>query len=798
MKKIDFNTEWLFFKEGCKEQKVALPHDAMLYEQRSPDNPSTGACACFSGGKYHYVKFFDVPKDWMDKSIQFYFEGSYRKNEVFLNGEKVGECRYGYSSFLVKTDSALRYGAQNKLEVVVDNSEMPNSRWYTGSGIYRPVWLLLGGKEHIGWQGISIRTVSLKPAVVHVEVQHTGGEVEIEIYKDDKCVASAKGDHCDIEIPDAKFWSEDSPELYQCKVKLKMENGILTDEAIEDFGIRIISYSNKGLFINGKETLLRGGCVHSDNGILGARSYREAEWRRVRRLKETGFNAIRSSHNPCSKEMLKACDYYGMYLIDETWDMWYHRKNRFDYADDFRQNFMLDIQNMVKKDINHPSVIMYSIANEISEPAEKEGMEIAHQIIDEFHRLDKSRPVTGGINPMIISQAAKGKGIYKEEGGRDTEKESKKATSSMMFNIMTAMVGSGMNRASNSGKVDKLITPIMDALDIAGYNYASGRYPLEEKLHPDRLIYGSETFVPDLGKNWAMVKKYPYLIGDFMWTAWDYIGEAGSGAWAYTPDGIGFEKPYPWLLADMGVLDILGNANGESFYIAAVWGKLVGPKICVRPVKQTMRPAKSSWRGTNSIPSWSWEGCEGKKAVIEIYSNADRIELFCNGRKIGMKRPKDYKVIFKTKYEPGTLTAIAYDKAGNETGRDILTSAVGEKLVRVISEKEEIHKGDICYFNIEIAGENKVVESNHDKKLHVTAEGGRLLAFGSANPRTEESFLEGNYTTYYGRAQAVVLADQLGKIVLRVTDEGKEIKNCVKVTESKETIGCMPVAERNK
>lgn len=769
MQKKCFNNDWIFYKDGSERKvQIDLPHDAMLFERRRPKNASTGACANFDGGQYHYEKSFHAPADWADKHIALYFEGSYRNNTVLLNGREIGSCKYGYSSFQVSLDEALAYEAENKLEVIVKNTDMPNSRWYSGSGIYRPVWLLTGETQHIEWQGIKIQTISVNPAIVHIDVAHTGGEVEIEIRKDGQTVAEASGASCDVEIPAARLWSDETPELYQCKVRL-LSNGKIVDEVSEDFGIRQITWSSKGLFINGKETLLRGGCIHSDNGILGAKSYKEAEWRRIRKLKEMGFNAIRSSHNPAAEEMLKACDYYGVFVMDETWDMWYNHKNRYDYASDFMEHYRDDIEAIVKKDFNHPSVILYSIANEISEPATAKGVEMAKTIISAFHKLDNSRPVTGGINLMIITRAAGGKGIYSEDGGINGGDIGTQANSSMMFNIITTLIGSSMTKAANSKKADLRTTPVLDALDIAGYNYGSGRYPLEGKCHPNRVILGSETFICDLPKNWAMVKKYPYLVGDFMWTAWDYLGEAGAGAWAYTKDGFGFEKPYPWILADMGVLDILGNPNGEAFLTSAVWGKLDGPKIAVRPLNKDGRPARSSWRGTNSIPSWSWEGCEGKTAVVEVFSDADRVALFLNGTKLGKKTVRNFKASFKVKYQPGELTAVAYDSDGTELGRDSLLSATGAKIVRISPESEMVSPGELCYFQIDVIGQNGVVESNHDIKLSVTAEGGSLLAFGSANPRTEESYVSGEFTTYYGQAQAIVKAGESGKLALRVT-----------------------------
>lgn len=770
MKKESFNKGWLFVRNGSEDKReVTLPHDAMLFEARRPGNSSAGACANFDGGTYTYEKRFHVPEEWTEQHHELYFEGVYRKAAVTLNGKKLGGCVYGYSSFSVDLDGALLFGQENTLEVSVDNSETPNSRWYTGSGIYRPVWLLSGAKQYIRHQGLRISTVSIRPAVIRVEAEHTGGDMIFTVEKDGVLLAEGKGDACDIEIPGAALWSDESPVLYDCRARL-LRDGETVDEVVEAFGIRQIEWSSKGLFVNGKETLLRGGCLHADNGILGARSYRESEWRRIRKLKELGFNAIRSSHHPAVEEMLRACDFYGLYVMDETWDMWYGHKNRFDYASDFEANWQYDLEAMVRKDYNHPSVLMYSIGNEVAEPASEKGMQTAHDLIDTLHRLDPTRPVTGGINLMILVRAANGKGIYKEDGsGSDTG--GGQITSSMMFNIMTALVGRSMNKAANSKKADAITTPILDALDIAGYNYASGRYPLEGKAHPDRLIFGSETFIPDLAKNWAMVKKYPWVVGDFMWTAWDYLGEAGAGAWAYTKDGLGFEKPYPWLLADMGVMDILGDPNGEAFQSAAVWEKLSGPRIAVRPLNKDCRPAKSSWRGTDAIPSWSWEGCEGKSAVVEVYANAHHVELKQDGRSLGRKKLKDCKASFKVKYEPGELTATSFDAKGKELGTDTLRSASGKLSVRVTPEQRTAKPGELVYVRVEIVGDNGAVESNHDRLLHAEAEGGELLAFGSANPRTEESFVKQAYTSYYGRAQAVIRSGETGEILLRVNGE---------------------------
>lgn len=779
-----FNQNWKFRKQGREEtQTVTLPHDAMIHERREPNGAGGSAHGFFPGGIYVYEKNFTAPAEWADKTVFIEFEGAYRNSVVSINGKSVGGRAYGYVPFRICADPLLNYGGENTITVTVDNSQLPNSRWYTGSGIYRPVNLIVGNKTHIEWQGVRVSTISYQPARIKVETESNGGEAVVEILDGDKVVASGRGASLELDIPDAKLWSDETPYLYTCYVTLA-EHGQVVDEVTQRFGVRKVEWNSKGLFINGKETLLRGGCYHHDNGILGAATFDKSEERRVRIMKEAGFNALRSSHNPTSRAMLEACDKYGMYLMDETWDMWYSHKNKFDYASNFEKDWREDIRSMIERDFNHPSVILYSIGNEVSEPAQEKGVKLAKEMVEYIHSLDRNRAVTGGINLMIISRSAKGKGIYKEDGGRDDggKQNAMGGMNSTIFNMITSMVGPGMNKGANGKKADVVTSPVLDALDIAGYNYASGRYPLEGKAHPDRVIFGSETFPQDIYKNWQMVKKYPYLVGDFMWTAWDYLGETGIGAWSYTPDGKAFDKPYPWLLADVGALDLLGNPNGELFLAQAAWGLLKKPAIAVQPVNHHgIKPAKSVWRGTNALPSWSWQGCEGNKAIIEVYADAATVELLLNGKSLGKKKIKDCKAIFKTKYAPGTLTAVAYDAGGQELSRNELKSASGS--IRLVAEPEEtaVKAGNIVYIPISLVGQNGVLERNADCKLTAAVENGELLAFGSANPRTEERYDSGNFTTYYGCAMAIVRAGQAGTVTLSVKNENQTAMAAIEV-----------------
>ncbi len=787
MKRISFNDNWMFIKENAEPAAVTLPHDAMQTEPRVPDAPSGSGGAYYLGGKYVYEKKF-TPQEPGVYALSF--DGVYRRSTVLLNGEKVGGAAYGYLPFTVPLEG-LKIGEENAIRVEIDNADQPNSRWYAGSGIYRPVTLLHGKAGGFAPRGLRVSTVSLSPAKVRIEAETgtPGAEIAFEIYDGETLAASGTTDAgvLELEIPDAKLWSAETPHLYILKAKMSAPDG--PDTAETEFGVRQITWDNRGLYVNGESVLLRGGCIHHDNGVLGAASPAEADWRRVRKMKEMGFNAIRSAHNPISENILRAADALGMYVMDETWDMWFKRKTAHDYGEDFEANYRADLEAIVARDYNHPSVMMYSIGNEVTEPASPKGIDLAYELIEVLHGLDGTRPVTGGINLMIMMSSAGGKETFNPdapapeapEGAEPPEAQPKKkekqgglsGMNSTMFNLITSVVGTNMNKAANGKKADQVTTPVLDALDIAGYNYASGRYPLEAKAHPNRLILGSETFPQDIAKNWAMVEKYPYLVGDFMWTAWDYLGETGIGAWSTAPDAKGFSKPYPWLLADTGALDILGDPTAEMFWANAAWGQLKNPAVTVQPpVKPGEKLARAVWRGTNGIPGWSWKGCAGTNAVVEVFTKDPVVELFLNGASYGKKAVKECRAVFRLPYTPGILRAVSYDDRHVPTGETVLRSAMGKISISAKPECADVAPGGVAYVEISLVGENGVIERNADAKLSVEVENGELLAFGSANPRTEERFSDGCYTTYYGRAQAVVRAGKIGTVTLRVKGEG--------------------------
>ena len=377
MRKVDFNQGW-----QCRRLSgqggfypVSVPHDAMIHETRSARSVGAENIGWFEGEDYEYVKTFTVPEEDREKTILFEFEGVYHHAEVYLNGKQAAYRPYGYTNFYVEADELLRYGEENEIRVIARNQDQPNSRWYSGTGIYRPVWMYTGDGKFIQVNGLRIRTVSHEPAVIEVEVKTSAsGMVSVEIrdggslvLSEEKLSENGKAVF-QLTVPEAKLWSCDSPHLYTCTARFG------EDEVEEHFGIRTLAWDpDRGMTINGRRVILRGACIHHDNGLLGACAFPEAEERKVRVMKEAGYNALRSAHNPCSKAILDACDRLGMLMMDEFVDVWYIHKTKYDYAQELMDWWKSDLRDMVNKDFNHPSVILYSTGNEVAETSEKKG-----------------------------------------------------------------------------------------------------------------------------------------------------------------------------------------------------------------------------------------------------------------------------------------------------------------------------------------------------------------------------------------------------------------------------------------
>ena len=760
---FDFNDDWRFKKLGGGGDGVVVdvPHDAAMSEERSSDADAGVNTGWFLGGDYEYTKTFGMPEEYKDKLVFFEFEGVYRNAEVYINGKKAMYRPYGYTNFYVPANEFLLFGEDNEIRVIARNSDQPNSRWYSGAGIYRPVHLWVADKKHVELNGVKIRTLSLDPAVVEVRVQTSEpGEVAVAISDGNKIVANDIKETGEnriavfaFEIADARLWSPETPELYTCDVMFG------SDETHIPFGIRTISCTHaEGFTLNGKRVVIRGGCIHHDNGILGARCYAEAEERKIEILKEYGYNAIRSAHNPCSKALLDACDRLGMLVMDEYCDMWYIHKNKYDYADYIEEWYEKDITDMVEKDYNHPSVIMYSLGNEVAETSEKRGIELFRNMRAVCKRLDEDRPVTTGVNIFFNYLYSLGFGQYSD---KKAEKNPNKKVGSEFFNNLAGLFGDKfMKTMAKLPGCDRKTRDCYAVMDVAGYNYGIKRYKHDIAKYPERIILGSETFCSDAYAFWEFAKTNPPLIGDFVWSGMDYLGEVGVGSWEYREYAPDFKHSVGWMTAGSGRIDLIGNPLGEALYTLVAFELTDKPQIAVVPVSHTgEKHSPSAWKFSNAMPSWSWNGLDGKKAKVEVYSRAPVVELYINGKKVGRKKfKKNCRFDFDVKYRGGEITAVNLDKNGNELARSSLKTAGDETKLSVVPEKPEVEKGEVCFVRLKYTDESGTVKPLERDVINVEVGGGELLAVGCAAPFNNIGYTGSSTGTYYGEALAAVRA----------------------------------------
>ena len=788
MKKIPFNSGWLFHNDikNTPEIPVTLPHDAMQTEQRLPGMKNGAAAGFFPGGRYVYRKRFTPEESWKDQCVILELEGVYRRSTVSLNGKKLDGWINGYTGYTVDLSDALLFGEENELTVIADNTQTPNSRWYTGSGIYRDVFLHVGSRQHIIPDGIAVVTESIEPAVLHVSTEITNrspdSRVLVKIFDGENCVAEGEGADCRITVPSAKLWSAEQPNLYRVAVSI-MENDMVIDEADVHTGIRSLSWSAKtGLLINGVETKLRGGCLHHTNGILGAVSTRSVELAKVKKLKEAGFNAIRSAHNPMGKALLEACDALGLYVMDEAFDQWQFKKVDYDYSIYFDAEWRKDLGAMIRKDRSHPSVIMYSIGNEIGDTGKPEGAKISRELADFCRKADPTRPTINCINPVVSNMGgSRSKGKPEDVVNPYAETKSSAATASLLANIIVTVVPFIQKLMGKPEKVEKLLRPCFDTVDIVGLNYAENCYEPHHGYDPERLMIGSETYPHSMARRWALVEKHPYVLGDFMWTAMDYLGEAGVGVPIYGTTKGGFNRPYPCVSGGCGAIDLMGHKDTECYAAAIAWGQYQKPYIAVRPLSHSgEKYFFGMWRNTDAVASWSWKGCEGRMAEIEVYSPGETVELFQDGKSLGRKSIVEGKADFSTTYRKGVLKAVCYDNKGKKLSEDEICSAGNETILTLNPETESAmaDTDSLVFVEAVLTDSKGIVKLLEDREVSVTVEGAATLAaIGSGNPVTEESFTGSSYTSWFGRMGFYVRSSgEKGEAKITVRAEGLESK----------------------
>lgn len=818
MRNQSINSGWEFsrgerspFLTAKKEPEIVeLPHDYMIENDVAEDAPGGGAMGFYNAGVAWYRKMIMIPAEWENDRIGLKFDGVMMNVTVEVNGSRVVLQHYGYAPFFADITDYVYCGEENSVTVTVNPSQQPNSRWYSGAGIYRPVELVHTPKLHVAEDGIYGWTKEIEYrkdgtaayAFLQTEVEVHNAEsgnrlarVEVYLTKDgsDETVVSrstviqVQGGGSEVarialsvESPD--LWSAEEPALYRLHARvtetgtfkthaIPVENGTV-DETDVLFGIRTVAADAvHGLRINGKVTKLKGGCLHHDNGILGIVSTLEIEERKLKKLKEIGFNAIRTTHNPPSAALLEACCRLGVYVFDEAFDVWGMGKRPGDYNQYFDTDWERDLRAFMRRDRSCPAVIIWSTGNEITERGGlNNGYVLANRLAEFARRMDISRPVSNGVCSFW--------------NGLDDalmEENLKSFTAALNGEADVQNVDFG---GTEDTSWESYTEPFVSGLDIVGYNYQEDRYERDHGMYPDRVMLGSENYPNEIGFRWPLVMRLPYVIGDFTWTAVDYIGEAGIGkAIAVEPDDprvkmgpyglMSHGSPYPWRLANDADIDINGNILPQGEYRSVVWGNTDTFVYSYDPADFNRVELISKWGFTAVRKTWNWEGQEGNPAKVVVFSCADEVELLLNGASVGRKPvEKDGKLpqsaLFETVYEPGTLVAVSY-RNGEEVSRGELRTTGAPAAVRLSAERV----GCYTYVSAEIVDPDGALV---DASLPMTAQvsgGARLSAFGSANPITEENYTSGQFTSYRGRALAVLRAAEAGSTAeLTVSAQG--------------------------
>lgn len=782
--------------EDASWRRVDLPHDWSIEGRPSKDNPTGSEGGYFPAGTGWYRKTFSAPPEWRGKRVTVEFDGVYRNATGYLNGHKLGNQPYGYTSFSFDVTPDLDFSGPNVLAVRVDNSAQPNSRWYSGSGIYRHVRVVVTDSVHVAHWGVLVSTTrasieggslsvltrveneSAAPARVTVETQilDRGGK---PVGHAQSAVEAAPGSATEasqeIAVSKPALWSPEAPALYRAVTRLR-KDGKVIDEVTTTFGIRTLAWSaEKGLLLNGKAIKLAGGCVHHDNGPLGAAAFDRAEERRVELLKAAGFNAVRTSHNPPSPAFLDACDRAGLLVLDEAFDTWKANKLKYDYGRNFDEWWQRDISAMVLRDRNHPSIVVWSIGNEIPELLVERGPAIAKRLADQVRSLDSSRPLTQAVP------------------------------------------------TSTSGPFPDAVLTV---LDIAGYNYNLARnYADDHRRVPSRLMMTTESFPAAAFEQWQLAKDNPFILGDFVWTAMDYLGESGIGAWAYgTPqqasqaammmagmqgmadkmflamaNGVdlkammaqvggnqGGQSPmsflapgYPWHAAQCGDLDLTGHRKPQSYYRDILWNGGDRVYATVRlPEPEGKKIIAVAWAVYPTLPSWTWPTQEGKELQVEVYSGVEKVRLYLNDKLIGEKatgRSEQFKAMFTVPYAPGTLKAVGI-RGDRAVAESVLTTAGNPVRLRLTADRTTLQAGgqDLSFVTVEAIDAEGRFQPNADQEVQFTITGpGAIAAVGNADGKDESPYQGDRRKLFQGRALVVVRTQgQSGAIQLTAKTAG--------------------------
>ena len=763
LREQSFDDEWLFHRgdiaggeksylDDSQWRRVDLPHDWSIENIPGTNSPfsvdavTEVAGGFTTGGIGWYRKHFFMDAAEKGKCVSVIFDGVYMDADIWVNGRHVANHFYGYTAFEVDITGFVRFGEENMIAVRVKNEGM-NCRWYTGSGIYRHTCLKITEPLHFETWGtfvttpvatadraeVSVRSIlanagkSTEEAVFETRIVDNDGRTvarkEQKVRLDNK--EKAEAGHT-LEVASPQLWSTDNPHLYKVVNRILQDNKIIDEECIS-IGIRDIEFSaENGFQLNGKSMKLKGGCIHHDNGLLGAKAFDRAEERKIELLKAAGFNALRLSHNPPSTALLNACDRLGMLVIDEAFDMWRKGHYEYDYAQRFDELWKEDLQSMVLRDRNHPCVIMWSIGNEIKDKETVEVVEVCRELTGFVKKLDTTRPVTSGVNAIVDAT-----------------------------------------------------DDYLDALDVCGYNYCLNRYEYDAKRRPERIIYASESYSSQAYDYWKGVEKHSWVIGDFVWTAFDYIGEASIGWCGYPLD----KRIFPWNHAYCGDLNLSGERRPQSYLRETLWSDTPVSHIVVTPPVPSfpLNPDKADWSVwdfPDVVDYWNFPGCEGKKMKVSVYSNCGEVELFLNGKTLGKQENTDDKkntLTWEVPYAYGVLKAVSYNN-GNEVNVAALESAGKVERIRLSADRTDITAdgNDLSYITLELVDAKGIRNQLAEEQVEFSIEGDATIeGVGNANPMSTESFVSDSRKTWRGSNLLVVRSGKTsGKITITAKVKG--------------------------
>lgn len=759
MQHYKINQNWEYVESGLQNpllvnmltgwKQTDLPHDYAMEKPRNSNVPNgTDEGYTQSAGLY-YKKSFSVDEEIIGKRFFLEFEGVSGATEVWVNNTFVCKHMNPYSSFGAEVSHLIKAG-ENTITVHTDNRKKPDSRWYVGCGIYRSVWMhvaeqtcILPGTLHVHTKGITGNMATLE---ISAGISGAYDKILYELLdKAGKVIATSATGEMKVENP--FLWSVEESYLYTLRATVD------NDTTEVKTGIRVVSVDpKKGFLLNGKPMKLKGGCIHHDLGLLGAASWEAAERRRIRLLKESGYNALRLAHNPFGPDIFNICDEEGMLIIEEAFDEWVMGRTSFGLHITFENRWKQDLEDMVNRDYNHPCIIMWSTGNEVEErDGSADGYAWSRRLAETVKALDPSRPVSCTACSLFVE--------YTQRPQSETG-----TTGNQALNMAYDNFASGVDLWGDA--TAEYFAPV----DVAGYNYKVVRYEHDGKKFPNRVIYGSESYPRAAFDAWQGVLDHDHVIGDFVWTAWDYIGEVGIGRHEISDSQRPGSPAYPWLTAYCSDFDLIGQKRPQSDYRDVLWGVNLGPKLyCLSPELTGKNIARLSWCWLPVEKSYSFPGWENRSIEAYVYADAEEVELLQNGVSLGRNsctKAEEYIACFPITYVPGKLEVIAY-RNGEETGRDVLiTAEKTEKLIMTPDRPMISGDGkDLCFVTIQATDTEGNLVPFEDGSVSIEVLGGTLMAFGSADPKPDREIpFKGNVCPMYqGKVQAIIRSTAGGR-----------------------------------